>query len=309
MPPERCQPSKQTASKKPPWKPLTTEETKLLAQCEEVIRKGLKSFKEVFEALLRARHANRLILAADVVTHLKSDQLVSLEPVAIPDNEAQARPLTVLAPEEQVKAAKIVAKKPGKPTTKDFVEAAREVSRKPAMEIMEEEEEKPRVKAYDPEEDNLENTPVKANSGKVNLDKLLELVDQAQTQARKTPGCREIEKMLGDVAKRITQKMNGGAQFRPCPSCKIWPTPSSSATWVKDRKLRALLIRFLGKEVVEEAAGSQLDIQALENREVTIEVEHIITNRRHEYEYPLVRVSGIQPAKTNPEKGELTAEN
>jgi len=74
-------------------------------------------------------------------------------------------------------------------------------------------------------------------------------------------------------------------------------------------ELRALLIRFLGKEVVEEAAGSQLDIQALENREVTIEVEHIITNRRHEYEYPLVRVSGIQPAKTNPEKGELTAEN
>jgi hypothetical protein len=220
--------------------PLTPAETKLLAQCEEVIRKGLKSFKEVFDALLpvyeqrlyraefatfedycrtkwdiSARHANRLISAGGVVANLKSDQLVLSEPVAIPENEAQARPLAGLKAEEQVKAAQIVAKKPGKHTTKDFVAAAEEVAGKKGKGVntdtaSDEEEEKPRVKAYDPREDNPK--PVKSITAKANLETLMAMVDEAQTQARKTEGCSDVAKMLSDAAKIINQRLNGGCK-------------------------------------------------------------------------------------------------
>ena len=44
------------------------------------------------------------------------------------------------------------------------------------------------------------------------LEKLLELVDTAQTEARKISGCEEVVKTLGDLAKQITRKLNGGGK-------------------------------------------------------------------------------------------------
>ena len=136
--------------------PLTAAESKLLALHEKTIRKGLKAFKPVFFALqeicdqrlyrakhatfeeycrvewdITARHANRIVSAGAVVANLESDQLVSSVAVAVPENEGQARPLASLPPEQQVEAARIVAKKGGKHTAKDFEDAAEAVSEKP----------------------------------------------------------------------------------------------------------------------------------------------------------------------------------
>ena len=123
--------------------PLTQAETELLAKHEETISKGLKEFKEVYVALkeirtnclyrqeydtfkeycrqkwnITDRHANRLMLAGEVVRNIKADQLVSSVPAAIPENELQARYLAPLTPAQQLEAAREVAKTNGKPTAK-----------------------------------------------------------------------------------------------------------------------------------------------------------------------------------------------
>jgi hypothetical protein len=226
--------------------PLTLAEKQKLAKCEVIIGKGIKGFLEVADALLEvrdqnlyrvefntfqdycglkwgftARHANRLILAGECVANLKSDQLVLSEPAAIPENEAQARPLVRLEPAQQVKAAQIVAKKPGKHTTKDYEEAAEEVTGKKhksdkAPTLDDEYEERPRVRAYDPRDAANDKSPAVKGSARMDdaagLARLLELVDAAQTQARKTEGCSDVVKMLGDVAKIVTTKLNGGGK-------------------------------------------------------------------------------------------------
>jgi len=215
--------------------PLTPAERKLLAKCEKTISKGLKAFKPVYLALqeiceqhlyraefdtfqeycrakwnITARHANRLMLAGAVVANIESDQLVSSVPAATPDNEGQARPLAPLPPAQQVAAARIVAQKPGKHTAKDFKDAADKVSSKPkvtkAIVDVEEDEEKPRVQIHPP--------PINDKSGTNHDDlaMLLELVDAAQTQARKTSNCADVVKTLSDLAKAITRKLNGGAK-------------------------------------------------------------------------------------------------
>ena len=93
---------------------LTQAEAKALKQYEKIIGKGLDTFIEVGNALLAIhdqrlyrtthdtfkkycddkwkmsdRQANRLMLAAAVVENLKSDQLVSSEPIAIPEGECR----------------------------------------------------------------------------------------------------------------------------------------------------------------------------------------------------------------------------
>jgi len=192
---------------------LTPAESRLLTKLEEAIGIGLKTFQEVYNALFKirdqrlyrsshdtfeeycrdkwkftSRQANRLIGAGGVVENLNvQDQLVS--PLAIPENEAQARPLVSLPPAKQIEASRIVAEKPGKHTTKDFEEAAEEVA--------------PKVVKT-----GKTGTSKTGNSG---LDKLMELVDQAQTMARKIVNGDDLVKMLGDVAKVITRKLNGGA--------------------------------------------------------------------------------------------------
>ena len=219
-------------------KPLTEAERKQLANYEETINQGITGFKKVAEALLAinvgrlyreefktfqeycrvkwdftARHANRLMLAGNVVKNIESDQLVSSVPTAVPENEAQTRPLQSLPAQQQVAACRIVAQNPGKQTTKSFVNAADKVTGKipkeekstpPSTELG---DEKPRVQSYTP------TTPDKdIAQPNGDLEKLVELLDQAQTQARKIVGCADVAKALGELAKQVTRKLNGGGK-------------------------------------------------------------------------------------------------
>ena len=206
--------------------PLTPAEAKLLAQHETTIRTGLSAFKPVYFALqeicdqrlyrakyatfeeycrvewdITARHANRIMSAGAVAANLESDQLVSSVPAAVPENEGQARPLASLAPEQQVKAARIVAKKPGKHTAKDFQEAARAVSAKS------------KAPAAVPKSVNQAEVQSQIPNTKTSdLEKLLELLDKAQTQAKRTIGCSDVAKALGELASTVTKKLNGGGK-------------------------------------------------------------------------------------------------
>jgi hypothetical protein len=215
---------------------LTAEQTKRLADLEEAFDSCKKKFKEglailhsiceeklyrgthaTFEEYCRqrwgitARHANRLMLADAVVENIKSDQLVSNVPAAIPKNEAQSRPLQGLTPEKQVEAARIVAKKPGKRTAKHFKDAANQVSGKAIGDEPEEDtdvnadepEDKVHIQSYLPSTDAIPNTSSKTEEE--DYDQLLEYVDAAQSLARKTPGCGEVAKQLGEIAKKVQQ--------------------------------------------------------------------------------------------------------
>lgn len=127
---------------------LSEEEIASLAECEGVIRRGIKTFVEVGNALLTIRaqrlyreqfktfeaycrerwsiskpHGTRLIQAAQVVQ--------DLVPMGTkPESERQARPLTKLPPIEQAeawKAANEKAESEGrKATAKDVEEAVRD---------------------------------------------------------------------------------------------------------------------------------------------------------------------------------------
>lgn len=229
-------------------KPLTAAETKRLVAYEAIFEDSKKEFMKGWEALMciseeglyrathatfeqycrekwgiSARYANRLMLADAVVDNIKSDQLVSSEPAAIPENEAQARPLAALTPPQQIEAARIVGKTTGKHTAKDFESAADKVTGKKAK------ADKPEIASGDSDEedprgegnassitDTNTSKPKSDKSGNVkgagDLEKLLEMVDAAQTQARKTSGCEDVAKSLGDLAKTITRKLNGGGK-------------------------------------------------------------------------------------------------
>ena len=215
-------------------KPLTPAESKHLAECEKIIGKGLKAFKEVANALqdvrdqnlyrikyatfeeyccvkwgFTARHANRLMLAGAVVDNIESDQLVSSVPAAIPKNEAQARPLAALTPKQQVKAARSVASKTDEPTSEAFEEAAQKVKAKtPKTAKPSVDDDAPRVESYIPSNDKT----AAAQTNHSDLEKLMELVDEAQTQARRIKDCSDVVKMLGDVAKIVTRRLNGGVK-------------------------------------------------------------------------------------------------
>jgi hypothetical protein len=60
-------------------------------------------------------------------------------------------------------------------------------------------------------------------------------------------------------------------------------------------ELRNVLTRLFGKQAIAEAAGGSFDLAGLEGKEVEIEIEHVITSRRDEYTYPLVKIRDIQP--------------
>jgi hypothetical protein len=193
---------------------LTKVEAQRLNGLEHIIKKGLKAFIQVADALLEirdkrlyrkqyksfeeycqrkwdftSRQANRLIGAGEVVDNLKRDQLVSPEPIAMPENEAQARPLTELTPPEQIEAARIVAAKSPKPTAKQFKEAAQEVKGNA---------EKKAPKA------------AKSNS-KDNLEALIEVIDQVQTMVREDKPKQDIIAKLRSAAELATRINNGGA--------------------------------------------------------------------------------------------------
>ena len=58
--------------------------------------------------------------------------------------------------------------------------------------------------------------------------------------------------------------------------------------------LRNILTRLLGKEVMAELSGQEIDFETLVGREVDVEIEHIVTSKREQYEYPFVQVRDIQ---------------
>ena len=196
--------------------PLTQVEAKQLEQREQIIKQGITAFKQVAEALVEIRdqrlfraqyrtfedycrekwgmtrrHADRLVLANAVVENLESDQLVSKIPVAIPVNEAQARPLAALPPKQQVEVARIVAAKTKTPTAKDFTKA---------VQTQVEDEPKPEVKSYNP----------KKEDAKAKLSELMGMVDDAETFARKAGNCDDVVNLLNQAGKLITKKLNGG---------------------------------------------------------------------------------------------------
>ena len=162
-----------------------------------------------------SRHANRLMVAGEVMGNLKSDQLVSNGSIALPENEAQARALAKLPPAQQVEAARVVAEKPGKHSTEDFKKAAAQVRGKtgPTEPASSSEEDKPRISSYTPDRP----TQTAASSSnkqqdKSDLELLIGLVDEAQTQARKMIGYEVEAKTLGEMAKSLTRKLNGGSK-------------------------------------------------------------------------------------------------
>jgi hypothetical protein len=55
-------------------------------------------------------------------------------------------------------------------------------------------------------------------------------------------------------------------------------------------ELRNLLVRLFGKD----ALVDEFDLERLINVDVEVEIEHVITSRREEYVYPLVKVRDIQ---------------
>ena len=196
---------------------LTRVEAEHLARYEQIITAGKESYLKVGEALLEicdqrlyrrqyqtfveycvnkwkftARQANRLMEASQVVQNLKSDQLVSSVPVAIPQNESQARKLAALTPSEQIQAARVVASNAAKPTAKDFAEAAEEVA-----------EVKPRITVAG------QSGSTKTTTGKASLESLIELIDEVQTMVRVD---RPKELVLGKlkVAADLATRINNG---------------------------------------------------------------------------------------------------
>jgi hypothetical protein len=63
-------------------------------------------------------------------------------------------------------------------------------------------------------------------------------------------------------------------------------------------ELHNVLTRLFGKQALADKAGGEFDLGELEGMTVDIEIEHVITNRRDEYDYPLVKVRDIQIAGT-----------
>ena len=217
--------------------PLTPAEKKLLARNEKTIRKGFKTFIKVGDALVEVRdkhlyraqydtfedyclrkwkfsvrQAYHLIDASAVVHTLECEQLFTNDPVAIPGTESAARPLVTLPPDKQVEAARIVAQAPGEHTAKAFKDASDKVSgKKPKVakaivDVEDDAEEKPRVQCGVAPDTSSKTT------NHDELETLLELVDAAQTQARKTSNCADVVKTLSDLAKVITRKLNGGGK-------------------------------------------------------------------------------------------------
>ena len=123
-----------------------------------------------------------------------------------------------MTPEQQRVAAKLVDQQPGKHTTAHYQAAADKVAGKSKKEQAsekpdEQDDDKPRVTSYTPDKP-VEPQVKTTNQPKDNdgLEKLMELLDEAETQARKIGGCDDVVKALHELSKVITKKLNGGAK-------------------------------------------------------------------------------------------------
>ena len=63
-------------------------------------------------------------------------------------------------------------------------------------------------------------------------------------------------------------------------------------------ELRNVLAGLLGKEALAAKSGGEIDLESLVGMAVDVQVEHIITSKRDQYDYPFVQVYDIQPAGT-----------
>jgi len=63
-------------------------------------------------------------------------------------------------------------------------------------------------------------------------------------------------------------------------------------------ELRNVLANLLGKEVLAAMSGAEINFEALVGMAVDVQVEHVITSKRDQYDYPFVQVCDIKPAGT-----------
>lgn len=63
-------------------------------------------------------------------------------------------------------------------------------------------------------------------------------------------------------------------------------------------ELRDLLSTLLGKETLADLSGGAFDLESLVGRNVDVQVEHIITGKSEQYDYPFVHICDIKPAGT-----------
>jgi hypothetical protein len=75
-------------------------------------------------------------------------------------------------------------------------------------------------------------------------------------------------------------------------------------------ELRDLLSSLLGKEALAALSGGEYDLESLIGKNVDVQVEHIITGKSEQYDYPFVQICDIKPAgtlaKTTPPAPEST---
>jgi len=63
-------------------------------------------------------------------------------------------------------------------------------------------------------------------------------------------------------------------------------------------ELRNVLANLLGREVLAAMSGAEINLEALVGMVVDVQVEHVITSKRDQYDYPFVQVCDIKPAGT-----------
>jgi hypothetical protein len=188
----------------------------LFESLEDTIRQGIDTFREVCKAfdkihdrrLYREKFDSfdeycrvvwkmspskvyRALAAGECVKNLESRQLATPNPIAIPTNEAQARPLTKLTPEQQANVAHKVALKTTKPTARDFEKAAEE-----------ETGDKPRITV-------ASKSITTSTTGKPSLESLIELIDEVQTMVKTgKPQAAVLAKLK--LAADLATKLNNG---------------------------------------------------------------------------------------------------
>jgi hypothetical protein len=208
-------------------KPLDAGEKKQLEQLETTIKKGFKTFYQVYEALFEIHdkglyreygtfeqycdkkwgisrsQGHRCVAFVKCVTNLKSRQLATNEPLAIPANEAQGRRMAGLEPEQQIVVARKVALKTKTPKAKDFDHEAKKLT-----------EDEPRVQSYDIRGEE-EKRVKKSSKGLITLTEMHELIvqiynDYSSSQDQKVgEGLRKLKvesKKLADREQQLNRE-------------------------------------------------------------------------------------------------------
>jgi hypothetical protein len=63
-------------------------------------------------------------------------------------------------------------------------------------------------------------------------------------------------------------------------------------------ELRNVLVTLLGKEALAALSGKEINFESLVGMAVDVQVEHIITSKSDQYDYPFVQVCDIKPPGT-----------